>query len=260
MKKLIFSQSLNDFCWFNGRVVPNANQSSETFNSFYCEKGGVLSPLIRCTDGVGNIPNNIGGILQMSGCYIIMCEGDDCYYACTKDEYLQMREEPEPYIEPSNIADLNGVVESDGIKYIKQFIKKDEYYKDVKSYPFYTKTTPHGNCATMIWVCNDCGFTSSFSYRNDMNCSNGIYFCKDCGSTQVLNSYYSAAYNLIRCLVCDSSKLEAWDGKICPKCGGHIIQFNGIVSNSKLFSNFLFNNIYKDHTLEKNIRDIEENK
>lgn len=134
------------------------------------------------------------------------------------------------------------IVESAGISYIRKFIEQAEGYEHCKGsrgIPF-TRKTSRSNCATLIWVCNDCGFTSKFHVRNDMICSQGIYYCKKCKATQCLTAYYNG-HKSIECCLCHSREhLIEWSGDECPKCGGHIVQFNGIKDKEE-FSYVFFN-------------------
>lgn len=146
--------------------------------------------------------------------------------------------------------------ESLRIESIEQFIKYDPEY-DQPKFPFYTHKSSRGNSTGLLWICKDCGFTSNFSYRNDMICASGIYYCKDCGVTQNLTPYYNG-YKMIKCLICNKpDSLEPWDGKICPKCNGKIVQYNGIKWNSR-YTHFHYNNIHKDITFEKVVKSIQE--
>lgn len=114
------------------------------------------------------------------------------------------------------------------ISIIEKVIQRDSDYPTGLTYPFYTHKGTHGNCTGLVWVCEDCGYTSFFSYRNDMVCASGIYYCKRCHTSQCLTPYYNGEYRPLKCVAgCNQGdKLEAWDGNVCPKCGGKIVQFN----------------------------------
>ena len=142
--------------------------------------------------------------------------------------------------------------ESQGISYIRRFIEQASGYENCvnsRGIP-YTRKTSHGNCANLLWVCNDCGFTSKFSVRNDMTCCDDIFYCKRCRATQCLTTYYNG-HKSVSCCICNSAdELVRWDGEVCPKCGGHIVQFNGIVDKPE-FRYAYFNLLDKGMTMEE---------
>ena len=123
------------------------------------------------------------------------------------------------------------------ISLIPKVIEKDPEYPEGLTYPFYTHKHAHGNCTNMVWVCEDCGYTSFFSYRNDLICSSGIYYCDRCHCSQCLTPFYNG-HKSIECAECHQvDKLHSWDGKTCPKCGGKIVQFNA-AELKKEYQNF----------------------
>lgn len=142
--------------------------------------------------------------------------------------------------------------ESSGISYVRKFIEQAAGYENLagsRGVP-YTHKSSHGNCATLLWICNDCGFTSKFSVRNDLTCADEIFFCKKCRATQPLAPYYNG-YKKVVCCICNSSdNLIKWDGESCPRCGGHIVQFNGIVDKPE-FRYMYFNFLDKGMSLEE---------
>lgn len=84
------------------------------------------------------------------------------------------------------------------ISLISKVIERDPKYPEGLTYPFYTHEHAHANCTELLWVCEDCGYTSFFVYRNDMICANGIYFCERCHCSQCLTPFYNgykAIYN-----------------------------------------------------------------
>lgn len=136
------------------------------------------------------------------------------------------------------------------ISIIEKVIQRHPDYPIGLTYPFYTHKSKHGNCAELVWVCEDCGYTSFFSYRNDMICADGIYFCKRCQTSQCLNTYYNGVYKSLRCVAgCNKDdELIVWDGKVCPKCGGKIVQFNA-ASLLRPYVNDNYNMVNKNVTI-----------
>ena len=131
---------------------------------------------------------------------------------------------------------------------ICKVIERDPEYPEDLKYPFYTHKHAHGNSTDMVWVCEDCGFTSIFSYRNDMICSSGIYYCNRCNCSQCLTPYYNG-YKAIQCVNCHKTdELSSWDGKICPKCGGNIAQFNA-AKLKREYLNYYHYNLDNDITI-----------
>ena len=121
--------------------------------------------------------------------------------------------------------------------------RRDPEYPEGLTYPFYTHKHAHGNCTELVWVCEDCGYTSFFEYRNDMICADGIYYCERCHCSQCLTPFYNG-HKAIQCVECkQTDKLRSWDGKICPKCGGNIVQFNAAQLKRKYYN---YNYFYAD--------------
>ena len=129
------------------------------------------------------------------------------------------------------------------ISLISKVIERDPEYPEGLTYPFYTHKHAHGNCTELVWVCEDCGYTSFFEYRNDMICTDGIYYCERCHCSQCLTPFYNG-YKAIQCVECkQTDKLRSWDGKICPKCGGKIVQFNAAKLKRQYYN---YNYFYAD--------------
>lgn len=132
---------------------------------------------------------------------------------------------------------------------IKKTFDVDLEYPNNPQYPIYTHKHQRGNSVEMLWVCEDCGYTSYFSYRNDMICADGIYYCKTCHSSQCLTAYYNGEYKKLECVEChDDGNLVELDGKTCPKCGGKVQQFNGIKLKQK-YVNYNWNLADRNDTI-----------
>ena len=129
---------------------------------------------------------------------------------------------------------------------VERAIIRDPEYPIGISYPFYTHKHARGNCTYLTWVCEDCGYTSQFSYRNDMICIDEIYFCEHCRVSQCLNTFYNAPKE-VQCVECKrSDKLRKWNGDVCPRCGGKIVQFNAAEIKRKYLN-------YNMYFVDKNI-------
>lgn len=110
---------------------------------------------------------------------------------------------------------------------IPSVLDKDPEYPEGIQYPFYTHKHSHGNSTGLVWICEDCGYTADFSYRNDLICASAPFYCKRCKCSQMLNLYYNGEYKQRKCCECNKEdELVEWAGDICPKCGGKIRQFN----------------------------------
>lgn len=129
---------------------------------------------------------------------------------------------------------------------VERAIIRDPEYPIGISYPFYTHKRARGNCTYLTWVCEDCGYTSLFSYRNDMICIDEIYFCEHCRVSQCLNTFYNAPKE-VQCVECKrSDKLRKWNGDVCPRCGGKVVQFNAAEIKRKYLN-------YNMYFVDKNI-------
>lgn len=137
---------------------------------------------------------------------------------------------------------------------IKKTFDLDVEYPNNTQYPIYTHKHQRGNSVEMLWVCESCGYTSYFSYRNDMICACGIYYCKTCHSSQCLTTYYNGQYKKLICVEChDDGNLVELDGKKCPKCGGKVHQYNGIKLKQK-YVNYNWNLADKNDTIFDTIK------
>ena len=63
---------------------------------------------------------------------------------------------------------------------IPSVLDKDPEYPEGIQYPFYTHKHSHGNSTGLVWICEDCGYTADFSYRNDLICASAPFYCKRC--------------------------------------------------------------------------------
>lgn len=115
------------------------------------------------------------------------------------------------------------------IERIKKTFDIDPEYPNNPAYPVFTHKHSGGTNVEMLWVCENCGFTSFYNYRNDMYVCDEIYYCKKCKTAQCLATYSFGEYKDIRCVVChEEEEIVKYDGKTCPICGGKVAQFNGI--------------------------------
>ena len=132
------------------------------------------------------------------------------------------------------------------ISIVEKAIIRDPEYSIGISYPFYTHKHDRGNGTYLTWVCEDCGYISQFSYRNDAICTNEIYFCEHCRASQCLTPFYKVPQE-VKCVECKrNDKLRKWNGDTCPRCGGKVAQFNA----AKIKQEYLNYNMY---FVDKNI-------
>lgn len=138
---------------------------------------------------------------------------------------------------------------------ISNVIEKDPEYPDGLKYPFYTHKHANGSGTGLVWICEDCGYTAEFSYRNDMICSNSVCYCKRCKCSQLLNFYYNGQYKPHVCCECKKGdQLEEWMGDLCPKCGGKIKQFNAFHIKQE-YKNYNYYYVDKNVTIFDTIRE-----
>ena len=135
---------------------------------------------------------------------------------------------------------------------IKETFNKNTEYPDNLVYPFDTHKGSQGNCTELLWVCENCGYTSYFTYRSDLVCSDAIFFCNNCKTSQCLNYKYAGEDKILdlkcvaRCRRDDG--LVPFSGKVCPICGGKIVQFNGIRLKRE-YLNYNYNDATKQITI-----------
>lgn len=138
---------------------------------------------------------------------------------------------------------------------IPPVLRRDPEYPEGIKYPFYTHKHSRGNGTHLVWICEECGYTSEFSYRNDLTCNDGVFFCKRCRCSQMLTLYYNGQYRPRVCCECkQGDELEEWNGDVCPKCGGKVRQFNAAEIKQN-FKNYNYNYADKNVTIFDTIRE-----